>query len=252
MGLVNTRTMGGRIALARSEKRHSDWMKPKGVTQAQLGEAIGVHRVTVSDWERNPKAEIQSGHLLAIANFLGVEANWLLTGQGPMRPSPTSGKSYGDVIYERMAAIKGAIGHLVAPGHESGDFDDMAVNAQRVVTFSGILFYLEQAASNTNRASHRDFVKAILEAKELEQVDRSLSAFLLKNFTELADLFDKTAHLWQEWENGDLELVLDEGQDTNLVFMEEILKLTAPEEYQVVDRFVLNPDEEAVRQPLRF
>ena len=252
MGLLDTRTLGGRIAVARSEKRHTDWMKPKGVTQAQLAETIGVHRVTVSDWERNPKAEIQSGHLLAIANFLGVEANWLLTGQGPMRPSPTSGKSFGDVIYERMAAINGAIRNLVAPGHESGDFGDMAVNARRVATFSGILFNLEQSASNEIRASNGDFVMAILEAQELEQVDRGLSAFLTKNFMELADLFDKTAHLWQDWENGDLELVLEEGKESDSVFMDEILKLTAPEGYQVVERFVLNPDEEAAKPLLRL
>jgi transcriptional regulator with XRE-family HTH domain len=244
MGLVDLRSIGGRIALARSEKRHADWVKPKGVTQVQLGEAIGVHRVTVSDWERNPKAEIQSGHLLAIANFLGVEANWLLTGQGPMRPSPTSGKTFGEVIYERMAAIKGAIGYLVAPGHESGAFEDLAMNAQTVATFSGILFYLEQDASNTNRASHGDFVKAILEAKQLERVDRGLSAFLINKFKELADLFDKTAHLFQDWENGDLELTLEEDENPDLVFMDEILKLTAAEEYQVIERFIPRAEEE--------
>ena len=251
MALVDMRTIGGRVALARSEKHHTDWMKPKGVTQAQLGEAIGVHRVTVSDWERNPKAEIQSGHLLAIANFLEVEANWLLTGQGPMRPSPTSGKTFGAVIYERMAAIKGAIGHLVAPGHESGAFEDMAMNAQSVVTFSGILFSLEQEAASTNRASHGYYVKAILEAQRLERVDRGLSAFLIKNFKELADLFDKTAHLWQEWENGDLELVLEEDQDPDRVFMDDILKLTAPDEYQVVERFMPSTDEEELNPLLR-
>lgn len=244
MGLVDTRTIGGRIALARSEKRHDDWMKPTGVTQAQLGEAIGVHRVTISDWERNAKAEIQSGHLLAIANFLGVEANWLLTGQGPMRPSPNSGKSLGAVIQERMAAIKGAIGHLVAPGHESGAFEDLAMNAEKVVTFSGILFYLEQAAYDTNRASHGDFVKAILEAQRIEKIDRGLSAFLIKNFKELADLFDKTANLWRDWENGDLELELDDGRRADQVIMEDILKLSAPDEYQVVERFTLSVDEE--------
>jgi len=252
MGLVDMRTIGGRIALARSEKRHADWMKPNGVTQAQLGEAIGVHRVTISDWERNPKSEIQSGHLIAIANFLGVEANWLLTGQGPMRPSPNSGKTYGEVIYERMAAIKGAIGHLVAPGHESGAFEDMAMNAEKVATFSGILFYIEQDASATNRASYGDFVKAILEAQRLERVDRGLSTFLINKFKELADLFDKTAHLWQEWENGDLELPIEDEKDPNTVFMDEILKLTAPDDYQVVERFAPGVEVDLADQALDF
>jgi len=234
MALFDTRTTGGRLALARSEKRLGD-MGRRGVSQSQLAEAVGVHRVTVSEWERNPQVDLGSKQLLAISTFLGIEPNWLLTGQGPMRPTPTTGKSYGEVIDERLGAIRGALGLVLPAGHEGRDFDTFAMHATAIGSIADAMFSLDEAAQNNNRACFAVLIKAILRAQWFAHTDQEFSRYLVDRLTEIAQLFDKTARLWQEWENGDLAL---ECEDQNSVFMDDILKLTAPPEFQVVPRFV--------------
>lgn len=234
MALFDTRTIGGRLALARSEKRLGE-MGRRGVSQSQLAEAVWVHRVTVSEWERNPQVDLGSKQLMAISNFLGIEPNWLLTGQGPMRPTPTTGKSYGEVIDERLGAIRGALGLVLPAGHEGRDFDTFAMRASTISSLGGALFYLDEEARNTNRACFEVLFKAIMDAQWFAHTDQGFSKYLVERLKEIAQIFDKTAHLWQEWENGDLELEYD---DEKSVFMEDILKLTAPPEFQVVPRFV--------------
>jgi transcriptional regulator with XRE-family HTH domain len=210
-------------------------MGRRGVSQSQLAEAVGVHRVTVSEWERNPQVDLGSKQLVAISAFLGIEPNWLLTGQGPMRPTPTTGKSYGAVIDERLGAIRGALGLVLPAGHEGRDFDAFASQASIIGSLAGALFFLDEAAQSTHRACFEVLVEAILDAKRFAHTDQDFSNYLVARFKEIAQLFDKTAELWQSWEDGELELDYD---NENSVFMDDILKLTAPPEFQVVPRFV--------------
>jgi len=55
-----------------------------GVTQRDLARRIGIRQQTISLIERGESEGTR--HLVAIANELGVEPDWLQTGQGPMHP----------------------------------------------------------------------------------------------------------------------------------------------------------------------
>lgn len=234
MALVDSRTLGGRLALARSEIRVGTGLGRRGVSQAQLAEAIGVHRVTVSEWERSPQVHISSKHVIAICNFLNLESTWLLTGQGPMRPTPTSGKSFREAIDERLGAIRGALGLVLPAGNEvTRDLDAFASLAHCVASLGGSLFYIDEAYRG-NHGCHAPIATAILESQRLAHYDRGFSGYLTDRFMELAALLDETAGLWLQWENGDLEL---EVGDAESVCFDQILKLPAPAEYQVVQRF---------------
>ena len=234
MALLDSRTLGGRLALARSEIRGGTGLGRRGVSQAQLAEAIGVHRVTVSEWERSPQVDISSKHLIAICNFLNIESNWLLTGQGPMRPTPTSGKSYREVIDERLGVIRGALGLVLPAGNEvTRDLDTFACLAQYVASLSESLFFIDEAYQG-NHGCHAAIAKAILDSQGLTHHDKDFSGYLTDRFMELAALLDETAQLWIQGENGNLEL---EVGDTENVFFDQILKLPAPAKYQVVQRF---------------
>jgi len=233
MVLVDSRTIGGRLALARSEARKEHG---RGVTQAQLAEALGVHRVTVSEWERDPQVDLGSKHLIAICNCLNIESSWLLTGQGPMRPTPTEGKTYYQVIDERLGAIRGALGLVLPAGLEDTTrLEDFASAADLVAEIGRCLFYLDEAKGNTTRGGYSDLVRAINAAHRFNSIDRSFSLYLLERFQEIAAIMDETGGLWQDWENGELELAVD---DPEHVFMSDILELPAPDKYQVIPRFV--------------
>jgi len=62
--------------------------KRAGLSQAQLGAAIGVSKNAISQMElgssKNPSAE----NLLPLAEALGVDPKWLISGKGPMYPKP--------------------------------------------------------------------------------------------------------------------------------------------------------------------
>lgn len=242
MALVDSRTIGGRLALARGEARKG---YSRGVTQAQLAEAIGVHRVTVSEWERDPQVDLGSKHLIAICNFLNIESSWLLTGQGPMRPTPTEGKTYSQVIDERLGAIRGALGLVLPAGLEDTTrLDEFASATDLVAAVGRCLFYLDEAKGRTSRGGYSDLVNAINAAHGFSSIDRDFSRYLLERLQEIAAIMDETGGLWQDWENGDLELACD-NQDT--AGMDDILALPAPPEYQLVPRFTPT-EEKALRR----
>lgn len=83
-----TNTVGSRIKHARERA---------GLTQAELGERLGVDQTYVSRWERD-EITPRGSTRLKIANALGVRTEWLRTGEGamdfPMR----------DPILQNMAA----------------------------------------------------------------------------------------------------------------------------------------------------
>ena len=48
-----------------------------GLTQSELGEAIGVNASAVAHWERNHKS-VHAVNIIALCSFFGVSADWLL------------------------------------------------------------------------------------------------------------------------------------------------------------------------------
>lgn len=234
MALLDTRTIGGRLALARGERFIGEGLRTSRVSQAQLAEAVGVHRVTISDWERSPQADISSKHLVAICNFLNVEATWLLTGQGPMRPSPESGKSYYVAIDERLGAIRGALGLVLPAGHEgTRDLDDFATIASYVGELGGCLFDIDQSFQGLH-GGRSSIALAIKISHGLSFYDREFAAYLMSRFLEIAELMDEAENLWIQWKNGELDL---ECEDPDKVTADDILKLPAPDKLQIVPRF---------------
>ena len=55
-------------------------------TQAQLARAARVKPPSVSAWMNGDTKELMAEPLLRAAEYLGVNAMWLATGEGPMRP----------------------------------------------------------------------------------------------------------------------------------------------------------------------
>lgn len=68
-------TFGGRLKTAR---------KGRGISQEELAPRIGVTKDTLSRYERGEVAPTAEVIFLAVVQ-LGVSADWLLTGEGPMR-----------------------------------------------------------------------------------------------------------------------------------------------------------------------
>jgi len=58
---------------------------PPRVPQVDLARACGVSGPTVNDWLSGKTQTIKGPYLLACARYLGVSADWLATGKGPMR-----------------------------------------------------------------------------------------------------------------------------------------------------------------------
>lgn len=66
-------TIGDRIRKAR---------KDKGLTQKQLADQVGVSRAAVTQWESGETKGLKPENLFAVANVLGVSAEWLGIGSG--------------------------------------------------------------------------------------------------------------------------------------------------------------------------
>ena len=73
-----------RFALETSEKKPTD-----------LAKYIGISESAISQWINGPTKTINSVHLLKVSSFLGVEPQWLASGEG----SPTNIKNDNVVDY---------------------------------------------------------------------------------------------------------------------------------------------------------
>lgn len=60
---------------------------PRG-WQSQLAKACGISAPSVADWLSGKTKTISGEYLLVAANFFGVNATWLATGKGYMKPTP--------------------------------------------------------------------------------------------------------------------------------------------------------------------
>ncbi len=76
-------TLAGRIRSAR---------RSMNATQQVLAGAVGVSRPAISQWEGGETKDIKPENLLRACHFLMVRPEWLVFGDGPMRPGSSGGR----------------------------------------------------------------------------------------------------------------------------------------------------------------
>lgn len=74
-------------------ERLRDFKDELGLQSAQMADAIGVSRAVWSDWE-NGKTAIRRPNALALQAVYGINSDWLLTGEGPMKATPIFGGGF--------------------------------------------------------------------------------------------------------------------------------------------------------------
>ena len=57
----------------------------KGLTQVQVGRALGIRHETVVHWEKGYSKSVRTTHLFALSRLLGVDPEWLANGVVPSR-----------------------------------------------------------------------------------------------------------------------------------------------------------------------
>ena len=85
-------------------ERLADAMQEAGITGRALAAAVGVQESSVSQWLSSKIKSLSGEHLFAVADTLGVEARWLLTGRGPRRPRVPPDLS--DLTDDQLAALR--------------------------------------------------------------------------------------------------------------------------------------------------
>lgn len=105
-------TMKDRIRTAR---------KARGLTQQDVATELGVSRIAALNWENKNKQALPESHRLpALAAFLGVRLEWLMSGKGPMteaaEEAPIPGGALDRALLYRVAVALES--HLAAEGME--------------------------------------------------------------------------------------------------------------------------------------
>lgn len=59
-------------------------MADLGISQAELARRCHIDRSAVNQWVKGTVSNIRPDHLLCIADALGIELRWLISGRGPM------------------------------------------------------------------------------------------------------------------------------------------------------------------------
>lgn len=67
-------------------ERLADAMQDAGINGRSLAAAVGVKESSVSQWLSSKIKGLSGNHVFAVADVLGVEPRWLLTGVGPRKP----------------------------------------------------------------------------------------------------------------------------------------------------------------------
>lgn len=67
-------------------ERIKDLRKGRGLTQGDVGKAVGVTQEAISKLERTKGQIPMSDNLQALARFFDVDPDWLLTGKGSRKP----------------------------------------------------------------------------------------------------------------------------------------------------------------------
>lgn len=76
-------------------ERIKNLRKERKITQGDLAKSVGITQGFVSDLERG-KTTPGSDVLLSISRFFMVDVQWLLTGEGEMRPKKAAGEETND------------------------------------------------------------------------------------------------------------------------------------------------------------
>lgn len=87
-----------------------------GLTQAQLGEAVGMTQATISDLERGKS--VSTAFNARIAEACGVSSIWLEIGRGDMEPRPAN-REPAAITARDLFALEAM--HIVAPRHVDHD-----------------------------------------------------------------------------------------------------------------------------------
>jgi phage repressor protein C with HTH and peptisase S24 domain len=74
--------------------------KSKKLTQEMLGKAVGVGKSSVSQWESGLTKNMDGTNMIMAAKALGVNPNWLATGQGDKHPNPRQLESNAHATYQ--------------------------------------------------------------------------------------------------------------------------------------------------------
>ena len=85
-------------------ERLADAMQEAGITAAALSAATGASQSAVSQWLSSKIKSLSGDHLFAVADTLGVEPRWLLTGRGPRKPRVHPDLS--DLSDDQIAALR--------------------------------------------------------------------------------------------------------------------------------------------------
>lgn len=85
-------------------ERLADAMQETGITAVALAAATGASQSAVSQWLSQKIKTVSGDHLFAIADTLGVEPRWLLTGRGPRKPRLPP--DLADLTDAQLAAIR--------------------------------------------------------------------------------------------------------------------------------------------------
>lgn len=96
-------------------------MKEEGVSQADLGRALGISRSAINQLIKGSSKDMRPGHLLLTCRRLRVRPEWLVFGEEPMRlDSLTSADRnlltyYRSLPVSKRATIDALISDLATP-----------------------------------------------------------------------------------------------------------------------------------------
>lgn len=77
--------------MAKLNQRIIQARRIRNLSQANLAERLGVTRTAISHWETG-RSNPSTKHLESIAQILGIDANWLISGKNPASPKTRGGK----------------------------------------------------------------------------------------------------------------------------------------------------------------
>ena len=151
---VSAGNIGARIRLARGR-----------LTQDEFAARLGISKSTIGKYERGERSP-ESDILARMRSVLGIDINWLLTGEGPMRPgdreereSAASSDSPSSLPAEIDAALFGWVQEGVATVYREANMRlDLHALGEEA---AGI--YNDLSAAYTDPAERRIALKVLLE-----------------------------------------------------------------------------------------
>lgn len=97
----------------------------RGISQAGLAKALGLGQATIASIENGRNQS--SGHLVQIAEYLGVSPTWLAEGTGPKRGQPAAWpfsapfEAYQQLPESRKQALNTIVSAFLSAGAEEAD-----------------------------------------------------------------------------------------------------------------------------------